>query len=316
MFGNQTEGCNLTLMEEVKFFYKVAYIPVFVIGLLLNTAALCVFLRKRASWTETHVYMINLAVADFALILFLPVRIYSFFNQLEVWDFCPYLIAVHYLNMYASIFTVAAISVHRLVAVKFPFCARAHGLRKRTAFAICVFLWAVVVTICVLYSKLNSTQELQSCFEIALETIELRFVLVFFILGFFLPFCTILFCSSLTIFSLLKDDHVITHEEKRKCVAIITANLIVFIVCYAPFNIMLLVKFSVAMQSQHISNCATYNLVHNIWSVTKWIATTNCCLDSIAYYFLFKEHFALKLTPDPQHMPVTQISLTYSLANQ
>ncbi|KAJ8346201.1 hypothetical protein SKAU_G00303940 [Synaphobranchus kaupii] len=128
MSWNQTDRCNLTLMEEVEVFHKVAYIPVFALGLLLNSMALYMFILKRASRTETDIYMMNLAVADFALILFLPFRIYDNFNRLNVWYFCRILICIHYLNMYASILTLTAISVHRFVLVKFPFNARAGGV--------------------------------------------------------------------------------------------------------------------------------------------------------------------------------------------
>ncbi|KAJ8271109.1 hypothetical protein GJAV_G00122860 [Gymnothorax javanicus] len=288
MFMNRTSGCNISLTEEVWVFQKVAYIPIFGAGLILNSAALIVFFLKRASWTETHVYMMNLAVADLALIVFLPVKIYSAFDHSAVWDICPLLFSVYYLNMYASMFLQTAISVHRFIVVKFPFGARADGLRKRTAAVLCLLIWATVALMCIFFEKLNRKDQLKSCFVRQPEPAPLPYLLGALIPGFFIPFCTTLFCSSQAIFSLLRDKNAVTREERRKFVAVVTANLIVFIVCYTPRHIALLVKYNVGTQSQYNFNCAAYNLAYNILCISDWIATTNCCLDSIAYYFLFK----------------------------
>ncbi|KAJ8274163.1 hypothetical protein COCON_G00087880 [Conger conger] len=228
MVWNQSERCNLTITEEVRVFEKVAYIPVFALGLLLNSAALCLFLVRRRSWTETHVYMVNLVLADLALILPLPFRIYSVFHRSEVWDFCPLLIAVHYVNMYASILTLTAISVHRFAVVRFPFSARAGRWRKQTAAVLCVLIWVAVAAICAKLSQAHTRDKLQTCFDRVAGPLPLWIVLVVFVVGYLLPCCVILFCSGQTIVSLLGDKEGIT-QEKRKCVAVIAANLVVFV---------------------------------------------------------------------------------------
>ncbi|KAJ8378701.1 hypothetical protein AAFF_G00237500 [Aldrovandia affinis] len=235
--------CNVTLTEEVQVFLKVAYIPVFVVGLSLNALALYAFFLRRASWTDTHVYMINLAVADLAVILFLPFKIHDVFNQPDASVLCTVVITTRYLNMYVSVFTVAAISVHRFVAVRFPFHARARGSRKVTALAVCVLIWAVVATTCAVFRKEFYPGKMQSCSERKPTPLPLHFMLVLLIAGFLLPFCTMLLCSSQTIVTLLKEKGASPHrEEKIKSIAIITANMIVFIVCYTPFHIVLLIK--------------------------------------------------------------------------
>ncbi|CAL8281482.1 unnamed protein product [Lota lota] len=118
-------------MEE---FRATAYTLVFVLGLPLNATALWAFLGRRPAWTDTHVYMLNLTAANFALILFLPFRVVDAFRCLSKTHLCTFLIFVHYVNMYSSILTTAALSVHRFLLVRFPHSYR-RG-KKETATAV------------------------------------------------------------------------------------------------------------------------------------------------------------------------------------
>ncbi|KAF7692557.1 hypothetical protein HF521_010167 [Silurus meridionalis] len=100
-------------------FQRVAYTPVFIVGLILNTLVLWRFTRI-PKWTETHIFMLNLLLADLLLTLFLPFRIFETYCPIKPTRFCTFLISVHYINMYVSIFTITAISVHRYIAIRFP----------------------------------------------------------------------------------------------------------------------------------------------------------------------------------------------------
>ncbi|KAI3374367.1 hypothetical protein L3Q82_006195 [Scortum barcoo] len=94
-----------------------AYILLFVLGFAVNAAALRTFIGQRKAWTDTHIYMFNLVIADSALILFLPFRIYDAFISLPKTRLCTFLIYTHYINTYASILTTTAISFQRYLAV-------------------------------------------------------------------------------------------------------------------------------------------------------------------------------------------------------
>lgn len=114
-------------------------------------------------------------------------------------------------------------------------------------------------------------------------------------LGFLTPLMIIVFCSSQIIYILSKVDD--TSEEKKNdrsqdkknIVGIVTANMIVFIVCYTPIHVgFLIVHFYSPphdWQSQRVP-------AHVYFRVSEWIATTNCCFDSISYYFLLKRRYS------------------------
>ncbi|XP_045908544.1 G-protein coupled receptor 35-like [Micropterus dolomieu] len=146
--------CKVNILEGL------AYIPLFLVGFLVNAAALRAFIAKRVSWTDTHIHMFNLAIADSALILFLPFRIYDSFFCLPKTYLCT-----HFTNMYASILTMAAISIQHYLSIRFPLQARSWRKEKGTAFVVCLVLWVLLVTMCAIFRKENYPEKLWTCYE-------------------------------------------------------------------------------------------------------------------------------------------------------
>lgn len=122
------------------YFYLLLFIP----GLLLNTTALWVLCRHISKRTKAVIFMINLALADLAHILSLPLRIYYYFTH--TWPFgrslCLFCFYLKYLNMYAAIVFLVCISVQRCVFLLDPFSARRW--RRRYDLLISVVVWVVV----------------------------------------------------------------------------------------------------------------------------------------------------------------------------
>ncbi|KAK6309079.1 hypothetical protein J4Q44_G00205420 [Coregonus suidteri] len=297
MMSNHSHGphlCNTSMTEEVRLFQMVVYSPVFVLGLVLNLSALRMFYRMRASWTDTHVYMFNLAVADCALITFLPFRIYHTFFTLDSPGFCAVLVLIHFTNMYASIFTVTAISVQRFIAIQFPFHSGRMCSKKQVAVVVCVMIWVTIVFLCVIFREPNRPEHRLACFERDSHPFPLGFIVTLEILGYVVPLLTMLLCSCQTICTLLTYKDMQSYEHKRKSIRIISANMVVFLICYTPIHIAFFMKFYVA--SKDPLDCQQYNLMHNFYQISEGIATTNCCLDAIGYFFLVKE-FRKELIP-------------------
>ncbi|XP_043076473.1 G-protein coupled receptor 55-like [Puntigrus tetrazona] len=266
-------------------FERVAYTPVFVVGLFFNVTALCVFCRLKR-WTDTHIYMFNLLLADFLSIIFLPFRILEAFCPMTPSAFCTFLLCTQYSNMYSSIFTITAISVHRFIAVRFPFLMKTLASKsKAIATSKCVFIWTVVVVVCACNSKDLNQELLETCYDRKLtKKLERHFFLLLEILGYVIPVLVVVFCSTRTIYVLIGSlKHVQGRDkaERKNIAAIITANMFTFIVCFTPVHIGLLLQYVILDDSWK-------DFVHVFLDVTEWIATTNCCLDSIGYYFLLK----------------------------
>ncbi|XP_049888926.1 G-protein coupled receptor 35 [Epinephelus moara] len=266
----------------------VGYSVVFLLGFLVNASALRAFIAKRHFWTDTHVYMFNLAIADSALILFLPFRVWDAVFCLPRTVLCTVLIFIHFINMYASIMTTTAISVQRYLLIRFPLQARSWRKRKEIAFAVCLVLWGLLVTVCAVFREDNYPPKLWTCYERCKNLpLKIEFLVILFLLGFLTPLLIIVFCSSRIIYILLKDND--KSEEKRSTVGIVTANMVVFIFCYTPIHVSFLVNYFSEVPPNWQS---AYLPAHKFLLVAEWIASTNCCFDSISYFFLLKRFYS------------------------
>lgn len=266
----------------------VAYSALFLLGFFVNAAALRAFTAKRNSWTDTHIYMFNLVIADSALILFLPFRIYDSFFCLKKTLLCTFLMFIHFINVYASILTTTAISVQRYLSIRFPLQARSWTRKKEAAFFVCLIIWGILVTICIIFQDAMYPEKLWTCYERRKDQpLKVPFMVMLMFVGFFAPLLIIVFCSSQIICILLKVDE--KSEETKSIVGIVTANMIVFIVCYTPIHVGLLVNyFNDPPPNWQFTDPPS----HVYLLVSEWIAATNCCFDSISYYLLLKQFYS------------------------
>ncbi|XP_060904880.1 putative P2Y purinoceptor 10 [Labrus mixtus] len=135
---------NQSMDKMYTYFYLILFIP----GLLLNTTALWVLCRHISKKTKAVIFMINLAFADLAHILSLPLRIYYYFTR--VWPFgrgmCLFCFYLKYLNMYAAIVFLVCISVQRCIFLLNPFAARRW--RRRYDLLISIIVWLIVSLAC------------------------------------------------------------------------------------------------------------------------------------------------------------------------
>uniref|UniRef100_A0A3Q2TS87 G-protein coupled receptors family 1 profile domain-containing protein n=1 Tax=Fundulus heteroclitus TaxID=8078 RepID=A0A3Q2TS87_FUNHE len=262
-------GCHQTTLDGL------GYSLVFVLGLLI-----C----GRASWTDSHIYMLNLVLADFALVLFLPFRVYDAFFCLPKTFLCTFLIFIHFINMYASILTMTAISVHRYLSIRFPLQARSWRRRKEAAVAVCLLIWLFLISVVVAFREDYYPINLWACYERCKAHRRLRPQLGVLVLslGYLAPLLIIVFCSSRIICIMVKEQN--QSEERKSIVGIVKANMIVFLICYTPFHIAILDSFFSSCDSVHLPS-------HVFLQVSEWIASTNCCFDSISYYFLLKRFY-------------------------
>lgn len=267
----------------LNMFDRVGYTLVFSGGLILNITVLFIFSRIK-HWNDTHIYMLNLLIADFLAIIFLPFRILDSFCTLDKTKLCTILVCIHYSNMYCSIFTITAISVHRFLAVRFPFLGRAHkAKRQKIAVSVCILIWTTITIICAIFHPDLNPEYLFSCYNRKMEDkLNLNFFLILEIVGYLVPLAIIILCSTQTIHNLVKSIKNVEKIEgmKRKSIAaVISANMFTFIVCFTPIHIGFLLEY---LSKDRDDNTFRFS------DVAQWIATTNCCLDSIGYYFLLK----------------------------
>ncbi|NXL95299.1 GPR35 protein, partial [Alectura lathami] len=279
-------SCSITAYENFPLVQLCVYIPVLLLGILLNVLALWVFCCKLSKWTETRVYMVNLAVADCLLLFTLPFKTLSQFQQMKADRWCLILEGGYFINRLMSIGIVTVVAADRYLAIKYPLKAKVLRSPLQAAFA-SGFLWIVIISVVSLIKTVESRELDEFCFEKSSVKPSV-ITLCASIGGFFIPLIIVSYCSTQVIAELMRKKNEDCHKEKliRKAVYIVSANMAVFIVCFFPLYLGHLLRF---VMDSFSSSCPAIQRVNNFVHLASVLANTNCCLDAVTYYFVNKE---------------------------
>ncbi|XP_037017365.2 G-protein coupled receptor 35 isoform X2 [Artibeus jamaicensis] len=272
--------CSAVWLPPAQHIHNAYLGLLLVLGLLLNAGALWVLCCRLRRWTETRVYMVNLAAADLCLLCAVPFMVYSLTHSSPAGDtvLCQVSQSVYLVNRYMSIGLITAIAVDRYLALRHPLYAR--GLRSpRQAGAVCAALWVLVAGSLGLRWALKD-QEGGFCFGNPGRR-HPRTV-VFSLLGFYLPLAVLLPCSLQVVAALGRSPAAEAGqaEATRKAARMVWANLAVFVVCFLPLHVVLTWRLATGLRT-----CATVYALH----ITSRVSDANCCLDAVCYYYMAKE---------------------------
>lgn len=239
--------------------------------------------------------MANLALADLLFVIWVPLKVAYHINGND-WIYgeslCRVLVAFFYGNMYCSIAFITCISVQRCRAVLHPL-AKKRG--NRVAVVVSVAIWLVVWLITVplyLYDQqvhvLNL--DIHTCHDVtrpSQKKTAAGYFLTMGTLGFIVP-AIVCMVSYARMLKALRDSMTDPNiaQKRRKAVALIVTVLVMFLVCFTPSNIMLLVHYALLLRGSP-------NTLYGSYVTTLCLASLNSCLDPFVYYFIsgdFREH--------------------------
>ncbi|XP_014749680.1 PREDICTED: free fatty acid receptor 2-like, partial [Sturnus vulgaris] len=247
------------------------YILTFAVGFPANAFTLAVLVAKRrrrpappcghrwpllGSLSAADVLLLNLTAADLLLLLFLPFKMAEAAAGM-VWPLpaplCPVANFCFYSSMYLSSLTLAALSVRRYLGVAFPL--RLQGRRRPgRALAVVAAIWLLAGGHCSVVfvaefagrgdeGAANGTGG--KCYD-DFSAAQLRFVLPlrleFFFLLFLLPFSVTVFCYVGFVRALLARP-ALPPAKRRRAVALAVATMVIFGLCFAPYNVSHVVGF-------------------------------------------------------------------------
>ncbi|XP_060690277.1 G-protein coupled receptor 55-like isoform X1 [Hemiscyllium ocellatum] len=285
--------CEINMSEQENVMHLVIYIPTFILGLLFNLLALLIFCCKIKRWTETTIYMSNLALADILLLFSLP---FKMLDRDKGWpfdvSFCSFVESLYFVNMYASIFIITSISIDRYFAIIHPLKARAFRCPRNTVI-ICLVIWAFVwlgsIPVYGFHDSPNSANSTITCFHKFSDKSWNPGLIAFVeLLGFVTPMATMVFCSVRIIKKLLERQSDVP-GNCQACITIIIANLAVFICSFVPVHVGIFLQFLVRQDIIGRDYCSTRRSISLFVQGAMCLANVNCCLDAICYYFVAKE---------------------------
>uniref|UniRef100_A0A8D0BR01 Putative P2Y purinoceptor 10 n=1 Tax=Salvator merianae TaxID=96440 RepID=A0A8D0BR01_SALMN len=294
--SNASGNCTNPAMGFQASLYAATYTIIFVPGLLGNGLALWVLCRFLSKKSKAVIFMINLATADLAHVVSLPLRTYYYINH--SWPFggflCQLCFYLKYLNMYASICFLTCISIQRYFFLLHPF--KAKNWNWRYDVAISAVIWTVVGAACLPLPVLRSptlSNNSHACFadlEVKQLTMgaSVALVLIAEFSGFVIPLATIIYCTWKMRQSLQDAPTPLQHaNEKQKAWHMIIGCAAVFFICFTPYH----VNFPIFMMVKQdaITDCSVRRRALFFHPISLCLASLNCCLDPILYYFMTSE---------------------------
>ncbi|XP_059815045.1 lysophosphatidic acid receptor 5-like [Hypanus sabinus] len=271
-------------------------------ALPLNAAALWAFVGPLRLRTAVTVYLANLAACDLLFALSLPLRLHYYATgRWALGDvLCRLTGSLFQLNMYGSCLFLTAVNVDRYLALAYPLRSRAFN-RRSVSWRVCGAVWALIALGSVPVAMVHDPSRCRRpgpgggvqarCFEGFSDGTWRRellpLVAVAEILGFLLPLAAVLYCSARVLEALWKGgggQWKWRGKWRRKTVLLLVANALIFVVCFAPYNLVL-AFYALARSNLLQLSPVSEKALRMTLQVTVLLSGTNCCLDPLVYYY-------------------------------
>lgn len=252
-------------------------------------------ISTKMKWTVMKIWFWNLALADVTCCLAFPFFIAQFFY--EEWLYgpalCKMLPSVVIFTMFASVFSLVAISVYRCILVVRPVWARNH-CNLRIAWVICLTIWMLSFLMClpaVLYRTTYTEKNRTLCgyeqgglqnsngSDMKVETHvtfpDKTVMVTRMVFGFLIPLLIISVSYARLAFKLKKTRFV---KDGNKTTKVVFGIAVAFFVSWAPYHIMGIILL-------YFDNFAVTSL--DLFSQA--LAETNSCINPVLYVLLGKD---------------------------
>ncbi|NXP45488.1 ACKR2 protein, partial [Heliornis fulica] len=277
-----------------RVFLPSFYTVIFLVGLVGNIllfAVLIIHIKKKKKMTE--VYLLNLVVSDFFLLITLPFWA-LYISQWVVWDMCPVLNAMYTLNFYSGIFFVSCMSLDMYLQIVHAWSFRS-SMTQWKSILILMVVWVLSIFLSIPDGLFTTTRQTSSKTITCAHNYgqnhllwRVVFRVIQNILGFLLPFCFMVFCYS-------RIACVLTTSQmpgSRRALFLVYTLVGVFFVLWFPYNIVLILH---SLQDIGvIRSCDSSRQLDYAMQITESLSFVHCCLNPLLYAFV-KKRFRLYL---------------------
>ncbi|XP_038673115.1 G-protein coupled receptor 55-like [Scyliorhinus canicula] len=290
--------CNLSTAplnqsDFVKTFQYVVHIPTFILGLIINLAALWLLCNRLKKWMESTIYMTNLIVCDMFLLFSLPFKIHAD-KEGGKWHggpiFCKFVESLYFVNTYGTILLIMLISLDRYIAIKHPFLARTLRSPKKAIIA-CIVMWVCIWSASI-PNYIQSDGITDYCFTHFGQFWKTGIIPLTMEIIFLISATTVMFCSVQIIRTLQRVDEERDDMNMRTSMNVVYSNLATFLLCFTPYHVAMLL-YLLAKQcfitEAYLAPLRIFLQISQCW------ATMNCCLDGLYYYSIIKEFWNTKV---------------------
>ncbi|XP_072424172.1 ovarian cancer G-protein coupled receptor 1-like [Chiloscyllium punctatum] len=278
---------NCTVEHSIhQILFPAVYIGVFIIGLPINLLSLYHSYLQIKKKNELGIYLCNLTISDLLYLLSLPLWI-QYMLQHDDWQYsrelCIFSGLLLYQNIYISIGFLCFIAINRYLVVAYPLKFKFIHSRK-AALLISILSWLKEIAICTIYmgSKVLSKDEGNDtlCFEHYPLRLKDKYLNIYKLsIGFGLPLILLIY----SYYKLLRVVHKVRgvqEEQKLRIKKLVSGTIIIFLVCFAPYHIFLMVRTIFEY------DCSFADSVFEVYHIGLLLMSFNCVADPILYCFV------------------------------
>uniref|UniRef100_H2YFE7 G-protein coupled receptors family 1 profile domain-containing protein n=1 Tax=Ciona savignyi TaxID=51511 RepID=H2YFE7_CIOSA len=290
---NRDHNYDRRALKPMEISLAIIYAIITCVGLIANGVVFFViFAGREIGKTVTAMYVVQLAIADSALLLTLP--IFGLQKVSMNWSFgavtCTLCHSIKFLSYYAGIFFLTAMSVDRYVAVAYSTKSHQLRTRKRTMI-VCAVVWfaAGCMTLPILmYARTEEVVDRTICRLMFPGYVKFNASETYIFVDFQLTLPT---CLSAAISYVMIVRRLQTSEDKvanmtgkrtismRKRVTRMVAVLVIcFVVCWLPNHLFTLAK----IRGLDLSVTPCYGIEHFLVA----FSFSNAAINPILYSFL------------------------------
>ncbi|CAB1343482.1 unnamed protein product [Coregonus sp. 'balchen'] len=266
--------------------------PVLIIDLLVglpgNGVALWIFTCHLKTWRANTLFLFNLVLADFLLLICLPFRIDNQFRG-EHWVFgqawCRINLFMLAVNRSASIAFMITVAFDRYFKVVHPH-HRINHMTSTQAGWVAGVIWAVVISLrlpLLATDLLKQEGSMCLCRSFSSNTvtppaIQLHYMV--FIGEFFLPLLLLLFCSA-KIAYILRQRQLDKEQKVRRAIRVVGLIVTVFVLCFFPGIATRMVWLYITKFRPR--DGVSYNMAGQLFSLSIGFTYLNSTLDPVIY---------------------------------
>ncbi|XP_029963982.1 lysophosphatidic acid receptor 6-like [Salarias fasciatus] len=264
------------------------------LGLPLNVGSLWVLLRRHSLKLPNAVFMVNLTISDLLLVISLPTRVYYYATG--TWPLssiaCFLTTLLFRDNIRTSAIFMTFISVDRLLAVVYPLrsrCLRTSSNAWKAVALAWLFVLVMNIPLIIDFSRQSDNDTQTTCFKFKPKNSTVfsysHPVLVLSMLS------VNIVCTAMVLWTLCNHLSDSARVNNRVNVMLIFGlNLVMFIVCFVPVSVAIV---ALPQGTKHYIKPLVC------------LATVNCCLDPLLYYFSFDGFWKEKENVDTAKEPYT-----------
>ncbi|XP_075152797.1 SIFamide receptor [Haematobia irritans] len=286
--------------------YCIAYVIVFLVGLVGNSFVIAVVLRMRNMRTVTNYFIVNLAIADILVIVFcLPATLMSniFVPWILGWLMCKTVPYIQGVSVAASVYSLIAVSLDRFIAIWWPL--RQLSKSRARFMILCIWIiafgttipWALYFDLVPAAEAFPAAPDMYLCQEVwpPGTSGNLYFLLAHLLACYVLPMVLITLCyvliwikvSTRSIPGDTKDAQMdrMQQKSKVKVIKMLVAVVILFVLSWLPLYVIFArIKFGgeISIEESEILNKVT--------PFAQWLGSSNSCINPILYAFFNKKY--------------------------